>query len=189
MGIHSNQVRKVDVIRMNGFKLTLHQDHVEVMPSHLNKAWPKLAGRFQMLGVLKGFETGAQGTKMIVGLELGVIETMISGQRRRKGRFRKALGISLIIPVLVVASLIPMKSGAVERIPVKVSTRQSEPCSLDAIGRWLQGAGESEDIKIQGSSVIGGVTAGTLDCNGSRYSYTLGSEEPKRVLKLQKLDS
>lgn len=188
MGIHLNQVRKADVIRKNGFKMTQHLDYVEVVPSRWNKAWPKLASRFQSLGALKGFETGARGTKMTVGLELDVIEAMIAG-RRRKSRFPKALSFSLLVPVLVVASLIPMKKGEVERIPVKVSRSQTGPCSLDAIGRWLQDAGETEDIQIQGTSILGGVTVGTLVCKGSRYSYTLGSEEPKRVLKLQKLDS
>jgi hypothetical protein len=188
MGIHSNPARKAEVLRMNGFKMTQRLDHVEVVPSRWNKAWPKLASRFQSLGVLKGFDVGARGATMAVGLELDVIEAMISG-RQRKRRFPKVIGLGLLVPVLVFASLIPTKHGGDKRIPVKVSSAQSKSCSLDFVGRWLQGVDESEEIKILGTSMLGGVTAGTLECKGSRYSYTLGSEEPKRVLKLQKLDS
>lgn len=188
MGMHANQVRKSDIVRMAGYKLTKQLDHVDLVPSKWNKSWPKLARRFQSLGALKGFETGTQGATMKIALELDVIQNMISG-RGRKRRFPKALAIGLVVPLLVVASLIPIQKGDTERIALKVATRQTQPCSLEAIGRWLQGVGKSEEIEIRGTSVLGGVTAGTLECKGSRYSYTLGSEEPKRVLKLQKLDS
>ena len=188
MGIHSIQVRKVDVIRLAGYKMTQLYEHVELVPRRWNKAWPKLADRFQSLGALKSLETGVQGIKIFVSLDLAVVEAMITG-RRRPRRFPKVIAFGILVPVLILASLIPIKSGVVERIPEKVTTSSSQPCSLDAIGRWLQGTGETEDIKIQGTSVLGGVTVGTLDCKESRYSYTLGSEEPKRVIKLQKLDS
>lgn len=188
MGIHSKQVGKTGAIRVAGYKIFQHFDHVELMPSYWNKNWPKLASRFESLGALRGLETGAQGTKMIVDLDVRVIEGMISG-RRLKRRFPRLIGFGLLVPVLVFASLLPLKNGIPERRPDKAALSANQSCSLDAVGRWLRGLGESEDIKMLGTSVLGGVTAGTLECKGTRYSYTLGSEEPKRVMKLQKLDS
>lgn len=188
MGSHVIQVPNDKATRIHGYKMHQRMKHLEVVPSRWNKSWPKLANRFQTIGVLKGLEISTKGTVMIVALELDAVAALIAG-RRRKSNLRKVIGFSMLTPVLVIASFIPLKNGGVEQIPLKVATRPSEPCSLEALGRWLQGAGESEDIKIQGTSILGGVTVGTLDCKGSRYSYTLGSEEPKRVLKLQKLDS
>lgn len=188
MGIHSQQTEKAKGIRLAGYKINQQLDHVELIPSPWNKTWPKLASRFQSLGVLKGVLTQARGAKMIVALEPDAIVAMIS-KRHRKRQLPKIFAFGMLVPVLVLASLIPLKKGSTERIPAQVVKSVSQPCSLDIIGRWLQGAGESDYVKMLGTSVLGGVTAGTLECKGTRYSYTLGSEEPKRVLKLQKLDS
>jgi hypothetical protein len=126
--------------------------------------------------------------KLIVSEDLETVQRLLAG-RATKSKLSKVFLAGIGVPIVALLSFVPLGSGASVTHPEKVSKNVIEPCSAQSISGWIEGSGESGVIKALSTSVLGGVTVGTLDCNGSRYSYTLGSEEPKRVLKLQKLDS
>jgi hypothetical protein len=62
-------------------------------------------------------------------------------------------------------------------------------CSADTVALALQNESSKSHISVETAFEVGGVRAGTLMCEGSRYSYALELKESKRVLKLEKLDS
>jgi hypothetical protein len=125
---------------------------------------------------------------LIVSEDLETVQRLLAG-RASNSKLPKFALAGIGIPILAVLCVVPLGNVAKVSHPVKVSKKVIDTCSPDAISSWIEGAGESGYIKALSTSVLGGVTVGTLECKGSRYSYTLGSEEPKRVLKLQKLDS
>ena len=188
MGNHTKQLRKNNGQRFRGYRVVQQLDFAEVIPNWGNSTWPKVANRFQSLGVLLRIDVNSKRPSLQVSIDSDSVRAMLSG-RRRSRKAPKVAVLGLALPALLLLSAIQLGTKHPVQEKLIVVKTVINPCSPEIIGRWLQGAGESSEITPMGASVLGGVTVGTLKCNGSRYSYTLGSEEPKRVLKLQKLDS
>jgi hypothetical protein len=188
MGNHSQADMRIRGVRISGYLAVQYLDVLELNVSAGNNSWPKFANRLNGLGYLVGIETRMKRVKLIVSEDLETVRRLLDG-RARKLKLPNFVMAGIGVPILVVLGFMPLGHMAKAPQPVTVSQKVIEPCSAQAISSWIEGSGESGVIKALSTSVLGGVTVGTLDCNGSRYSYTLGSEEPKRVLKLQKLDS
>lgn len=175
-------------IRISGYRALQHLDALELVANRSNSSWPKFAKRLQVLGFLNGIETTGDRTSLFVSLDVETVQGILAGRARRK-KIPIWMGFGAAIPVFMVLAFVPLGSKAPVEHRSTVSKHVSNPCALAAISEWIQGAGEQVEIKALSTSLMGGIEVGTLECKGSRYSYTLGSEEPKRVLKLQKLDS
>ena len=188
MGNHLQTDTRDRGVRISGYLAVQLLDALELSVSVGNNSWPKFANRLQGLGLLIGIETRMKRVKLIVSEDLETVQRLLAG-RASKAKLPKFVMAGIGIPVLAVLGFMPLAHEANAPRPVTISQKVIEPCSAHAISSWIQGAGESDEIKVLSTSVLGGVTVGTIECKGSRYSYTLGSEEPKRVLKLQKLDS
>ena len=188
MGNHSKTEISNHGVRISGYLAVQHLEALELTVSAGNNSWPKFANRLQSLGFLIGIEIRMKRIKFFVSEDLETVQRLLAG-RTRKAKLPKFLLAGIGIPILAVFCAVPLGNISNVSQPMKVSKRVIEPCSPDAISSWIEGAGESGHISAISASVLGGVTVGTLECKGSRYSYTLGSEEPKRVLKLQKLNS
>jgi hypothetical protein len=67
--------------------------------------------------------------------------------------------------------------------------QKPSPCSPEIITVALESESTQSAISFEREFTIGGVAAGTVTCKDTRYSYALELKEPKRVLKLEKLDS
>lgn len=188
MGNHTKLFTKNNGQRVRGYRVIQQLDFAEVIPNWGNSTWLKVANRFQSLGVLLNIDVNSKRPSLQVSIDSDAVRAMLSG-RSRSRKAPKVAVLGLVLPALLLLSTIPLRTMHPTQKEIVVVKSVINPCSPETIGRWLQGAGESSAITPMGASVLGGVTVGTLKCNGSRYSYTLGSEEPKRVLKLQKLDS
>ena len=188
MGNHAQAKFGNRAVRLSGYQAVQHFETLELTVSAGNNSWPKFASRLQGLGLLIGIETRMKRVKLIVSEDLETVQRLLAG-RASKAKLPKFVMAGVGVPVVAVLGFMPLAHEANAPRPVTISQKVIEPCSAQAISSWIQGAGESDEIKVLSTSVLGGVTVGTIECKGSRYSYTLGSEEPKRVLKLQKLDS
>ncbi len=188
MGNHSRSKVEERSIRISGYRAIQHLESLELVANRFNSSWPKLANRLQSLGFLRGIQVLSNRTSLFVSLDVETVQGIIAGRARRK-KVPKWIGFGAAIPVLAALAFVPLGSSAPIQHHANAHKHDLDPCALDSISEWIQGAGESAEIKSLSASLLGGITVGTLECNGSRYSYTLGSEEPKRVLKLQKLDA
>lgn len=188
MGNHAKNQTKPDRTRLKGYRVIQQLEGLELVPNPWNGSWLKFASRLQSLGALEHVDASSRTPKLFVSVDASVIKSMLSGRRIAR-RFPKVAAFGLTLPVLLVLGVMPLGSKPSVQSDVVTSKIKINSCSPETIGKWLQGSGESQEIMPLGTSVLGGVTVGTLECKGSRYSYTLGSEEPKRVLKLQKLNS
>ena len=188
MGNHSKTENSNRGVRISGYLAVQHLEALELTVSAGNNSWPKFANRLQSLGCLIGIEIRMKRIKFFVSEDLETVQRLLAG-RASKAKLPKFVMAGVGVPVVAVLGFMPLAHEANAPRPVTISQKVIEPCSAHAISSWIQGAGESDEIKVLSTSVLGGVTVGTIECKGSRYSYTLGSEEPKRVLKLQKLNS
>lgn len=188
MGNHAKNQTKPDRTRLKGYRVIQQLEGLELVPNPWNGSWLKFASRLQSLGALEYVDASSRTPKLYVSLDADVVKSMLSGRRIAR-RLPRVAAYGLILPVLLVLGVMPLGPKPSVQNDVVIPKTKINPCSPEVISQWLQGAGESQEITPLGTSVLGGVTVGTLECKGSRYSYTLGSEEPKRVLKLQKLNS
>lgn len=62
-------------------------------------------------------------------------------------------------------------------------------CAVAKIKGWLEAEVSNPVLILVHEVQVGGVRAGTLTCNGIAYSYAIELSEPRRLLKLEKLDS
>lgn len=190
MGMHSQSIIANRGVRVAGFSAVQHADLLELFVDRGNNSWPKFAKRLQGLGYLLAVETRMTRVKLLLSVDLETVQRMLSG-RKGKTKMPRYVLFAFAVPITVLLAFLPLGNSAKIATPVQVVKTEIRPCSQVAITNWIEGEGEgeSEVLKVLTTAVLGGVTVGTLECKGSRYSYTLGSEEPKRVLKLQKLDS
>lgn len=170
-----------------GFRVTEVQGLTELRTTIFSKSWPRIAQKFHDFGVLQELKSRGRNTTFVLGADKEQVVRILSGRSKKpKGRNRVAIWSS--IAAVVIASLFPLGNQAKGLSPVQQVKQISQTCSATEVSQWLRGDLESNRITISNTSVIGGVTSGTLVCETARYSYTLGSEEPKRVLKLQRLN-
>lgn len=187
MGLHiqSNALRKP--LRLGGFRVVVLEEYIEVYGGPFCVPWPILARKLDGQGWLVRVLKANGKVSLQVSCSSDDLRALILG-RRKRSRFPKPISIASVITVLTVAAMIPIGANRVDRRPSSLKNVAS-PCTSEGITSWLQESQSLAEARVLEASEIGGVTAGTLECKGSRYSYTLRSEEPKRVLKLLKLDS
>lgn len=187
MGIHTNEIKGTKPVRFAGLRLFESDEFIGISFDHLGTPWPILARKLEGHGVLAGIEFQGGKITLRTSAQMPFLRALVQGHGK-KPRLPKFLLAATAIPVVVIASMVPLgveseKTTVVEKIsPVN-------PCNVSQLTNWLEGKGDGAHISPLETSVLGGVTVGILECSGSRYSYTLGSGDTKRVLKLQKLDS
>jgi hypothetical protein len=188
MGNHSKSITVNAFARVAGYRVLQHVDGLELIANRKNNSWPKFANRLRSLGFLSGIQTQSKQTRLFVSVDFETIQGLLASHAR-KSRVSRSVIAGVAVPVAAILCFVPLGGKSVVQKPPKSLHKTAEPCSLEVIRKWIEGSDESNEIKALSTSVLGGVTVGTLECEDGRYSYTLGSEEPKRVLKLQKLDS
>jgi hypothetical protein len=187
MGIHVGRCTKNKSIQMHGLKLEELNAFIRVTFGTLAQAWPVLARRLDNQGFLDGIEISKRKVFLRTQADFSLIRALQSGHGKKSKlpTFVLATASLMLIGFL---SLIPLGSGSEGRV-VKNKTTPINHCDYKNLSKWLEGVSENPEALAKEATILGGVTVGIIECKGSRYSYTLGSEKPKRVLKLQKLDS
>lgn len=187
MGIHANEIKGSNPLRFAGLRLFESDEFIGICFGHLGMSWPILARKLEGYGVLDGIEFQAGEITLRTSAQMPFLKALVQGHGKKSG-LPKFILAATAIPVIVTASMVPL---GVESEQTKVVEKISpvNPCGDSQLTNWLEGNGDADYIIPIETSVLGGVTVGILECSGSRYSYTLGSGDTKRVLKLQKLDS
>ena len=187
MGIHTNEIKQTKPVRFAGLRLFESDEFIGISFGDLGTPWPILARKLAGHGVLAGIEFQAGKITLRTSAQMPFLRALVQGHGK-KSRVPKFLLAATAIPVVVSASMVPLGVKSEQTIAVeKISP--VNPCDVSQLTKWLEGKGDGAHISPIETSVLGGVTVGILECSGSRYSYTLGSGDTKRVLKLQKLDS
>lgn len=187
MGNHVATFSNRTWTRFRTFRLMPNESRTKLRVGAIGVAWPVVAKRLEIQGHLGALEH--DGNYVLMSSKLNESDLKANLQRHRK--VKPARKIWIIIPSLMliaIISCIPLgeEKHAIEAHP---AIQIREDCDTSLIGSWLLGEGDFSYLKLGKSSSLGGVVVGTLECKGERYSYTLGSRDPKRVLNLRKLDS
>lgn len=111
--------------------------------------------------------------------------TLLIGRRRVPAARRIWLvtGALALVSSLALMSLVSGSQAQAVRPKPKLAL-----CSSQSIALALGGESLVAHIAVEKELAIGGVRAGTLTCNGTRYSYALELKEQGRLLKLERLD-
>ena len=188
MGNHSKHFTKNMGQKIQGYRIIQHSDFVEIIPNRWNQSWTRLAHRLQTLGVLLSLRESPHKPTLLVSIDGDEVLAILSG-RRIKRRIPNVAAFGLALPALLMLGTIPLGSKPMVTSAVVPARSEVNKCAPETITKWLEGSGESLNVTPLSTSFLGGVTVGTLECQGSRYSYTLRSEDPKRVLRLQRLNT
>ena len=188
MGNRVAQPKNTQRINFRGLTLEVGLEGTSLWSGLRGLPWPVVARRLDLMGQLRALNYARGRVVMVSNCEA---DHVVSSFGRHRTRAKSKTGkrwLLIIIPVLIVLSMVPLGSRPKSITPTpKVVVNQ---CSVTAIENWLAGKfPSSSKVKILESAVLGGVTSGLLECDQVRYSYALGSKEPKRVLNLRKLDS
>lgn len=187
MGTRASHFEGTTKLKARGFRAKQSKGLVEIRSTLTGIAWPVLAKRLEIQGAFK--EVRFQNGKVFLSAEEnGLHLSSLHRRHARNSKVKPFILAGLAIPILVVLTTTPLGSK-VDQSEISHQEAERNPCEDAQLRKWLTTGNEEADIKSLETSLLGGVISGTLECLESRYSYTLGSDEPKRVLKLQKLDS
>jgi hypothetical protein len=114
---------------------------------------------------------------------LALLEPRSSRGKRHNLKF---VAVTSGLGLVFAAVLVPLPTP--EAKP-RLELKESNPCSLAEIKKAISGATEDSKIEFLGAETFGGVTSGSLLCEGLKYSYALESKGLERVLKVRRLDS
>ena len=114
---------------------------------------------------------------------LGILRSRaIRGAFSVKGLLSIAAGLAILLAAVFIP--IPVHNAATVSVP-----KVLDECSPAKLRQAIEGVSRPSKVEFIDSNAFGGVTAGILRCQGSRYSYTLESKGDERVLKVQKLNT
>lgn len=153
----------------------------------LGLGWPALAKKLDNQGVLAGIELKSGRVSLTTSADLPLLRALVQGHGRKSKFVPIVSGLALFV-VIGATSFLTLVGNVKQGKIVKPDTVVN-PCDYSMLRKWLTGTAENNHVQLKQSSILGGISSGVIECEGTRYSYTLGSEEPKRVLKLQELDS
>ena len=187
MGNHSASTSKGTWTHCAGYLINAGDQFTVLRTRQLTQSWPVIAKKLDDQGRLENLRFSEGQVTLATRLSSHTLENLLKGHAKPKAT-KKALAIALMVAALGVFASIPLGQSQVTLKP-KPIVKASDPCRISMLQDWLLGTKSIEEPRLGKTSVLGGVTVGTIECNGSRYSYTLGSKEPKRVLNLKKLNS
>jgi hypothetical protein len=187
MGIRAYETNASKPISFGNFRLFTDMGETTIRLKSKAVAWPVTASKLDKVGLLKSIQFSGNEVQLSSAADEDQVKRLLTGHRKsRKLRLRYLL--VPVIPAVVTASLVPL--GPAQNVATEHLSLAKQECSDELITKWLEGNDQkASHLNLISTTVLGGVTSGTLQCKDSRYSYTLGSKEPKRVLNLKRLDS
>lgn len=166
-----------------GVRLTTFDDHTEISFGGLAGGWLKSLKRLEALGYEASVSLTGRTAKIRTNASITTIQEVLKRYRSKRSLL---VWLLLPMPVLGLLGFIPTHH-VTKKAPIKI-VPVLDLCSKQSLESWLISGSGDTPAKLLESSSMGGVTAGLIECNGERYSYTLELKEPKRVLKLERLD-
>lgn len=187
MGTRAKIKFKTKAIRFRGVTFEDFDSSCLIKVGLNSKSWPQIAMKLDVAGLSPEISQGKTQTFIRVNALADVCRDIIAGHKM--GRKTKPIWFLIgAIPIVVIAGTI-LLGHKVSPATTKITHEIDSSCSEEMIIGWLEGRTNSGEVKLLETSVLGGITAGSIQCKDSRYKYTLGSKEPKRVLNLELLDS
>ena len=187
MAKHSAIKQKTRNLRVGKFRLQDSPNGVVIRPGLGAISWPIALKKLQSAGVRVEVLMHSRLPKLLAEADLDTVFRVLERRVPRKRRVLVPV-TSLSLALLVTVSYVQLPKLNTEKVPEE-SAKVLDSCSLTQIEKWLQNQSEKMGIEIIFERTVGGVVAGELNCNGSKYKYTLDGNTTKRVLKLEKLDS
>lgn len=177
---------KLQRLRTNrlGVHLTSFGDHAEITFGFLAGGWLKSVKRLEALGYEAAVSLTGRTAKVKTNATIKTIQEVLKGYRSKK-----MLLVWFLAPISALGLLAFKPVYHVTKKATHKAVQVIDFCSTQSLESWLISGSGDTTAELLESSSMGGVTAGLLECNGKRYSYTLELKEPKRVLKLERLDS
>ncbi len=188
MGSHIKGRNKQQAVRIGRTKWIESHEGFSFRVPQTSTAWPHLLKRFEIAGFKANVDVKKRATTISVSASESQLRAILGGHARQN-RVSKVWVVIPLVLILGVLASIPLVPATSKTPPAKPEGPTTDQCAESNIIQWLQGKSTSSAIQPLEISLLGGITAGTVQCKGSRYRYTLGSKEPKRVLNLIRLDT
>ena len=187
MAEHLRQKVQIPQIRILGIRLSETHRGTLITFSTFQPVWTKLSQRLSDFGFEVIPELVGKRVRLVTNATPNQIRGFLEGHTDKKSSSTRAL-LFAIPSLIILAGCVTMVSPTAE---TKAETRALpiERCTLTRLTKWLEANEKVAGIEITDELGLGGVISGTLTCDEARYSYTLELSEPKRVIKLLKLDS
>lgn len=183
----ANHQLSMNTIRLALFgpKIRFTNHETEISFGGFTTGWLKFVKRLNVLGFSTVVSMNGGYAKVITNAGVETVK-VLARICRSKTPF---LFLALIMVPLVALAVFHPEIKPVKKVSKKMEVIAVDHCATKLISEWLEtGVGDSSATLLESNS-IGGVTSGLVECEGKRYSYTLELSEPKRVLKLDRLDS
>lgn len=173
------------VRRLHGVRVESRADGCVLGFRMLSKGWPTIAKRLVSRGFLVVPKIVGTRIRLNTNAPFDEAVTLLIGRRRVPAARRIWLvtGALALVSSLALMSLVSGSQAQAVRPKPKLAL-----CSSQSIALALGGESLVAHIAVEKELAIGGVRAGTLTCNGTRYSYALELKEQGRLLKLERLD-
>ncbi len=177
---------KSKVQRFRWVKIHSHTDGCVLGFGYFSKGWPVIAKRLTSLGFTVNPKVAGTRVQLHTNASVHEARSVVVG-RRRASRPKIVWIGSLALTMTSGLVLAALASGS--QVHAVRPSLKLDHCSAETVALALQNESPKSHISVETALEVGGVRAGTLTCEGSRYSYALELNESKRVLKLEKLDS
>ena len=173
------------VRRLHGVRVESRADGCVLGFRMLSKGWPTIAKRLVSRGFLVVPKIVGTRIRLNTNAPFDEAVSLLIGRRRVPATRRIWLvsGALALVSSLALMSLVSGPQAQAVRPKPKLAL-----CSSQSIASALGGESSVAHIAVEKELAIGGVRAGTLTCNGTRYSYALELKEQGRLLKLERLD-
>lgn len=176
-----------EVTRYRGIRVERTHLGAELCFRLVPGSWLTIAKRLTACGHTATATYLGSGIYLSTSASLEEVMTFLRGRKVRRSVSRKWLflpGVA-VVPMLLLMNLSVKPEATLMREPAT----EAILCNVDKIKGWLEAEASNPALILIHEVQVGGVKAGTLTCNSIAYSYSIELSEPRRVLKLEKLDS
>lgn len=188
MGNHAAVKIKSRWIKSSGVQVNFENSRIRVGNRNLATTWPVIAKRLEVQGDLGAVNLTESEVSLDAKFDSVELRNWLQGHRKTSTFPKRWLLMWASLVLVGVLACMPLGE---RKVILKSSNHANtiDTCSTSELENWLLGKQTLDTPTLGKSTSIGGIVVGTMECKGSRYSYTLGLKEPKRVLNLKKLNS
>jgi hypothetical protein len=186
MGVHEQKRESKTVWTRQGLVVTSTDELLEIKFAPHFKSWPKLVRRLEIQGSSCEVKLVGKTLSVITTAELQHIQTLLGNRRLIK---KPKLRLFLVAPVLVLLgafslSLRPQNYST----QLKAESITNDECGIEYLSNAIISDSPNPNLLERTSSSLGGIESGTFFCAEAKFGYTLELKEPKRLIRMLKLD-
>jgi hypothetical protein len=186
MGVHEQKRESKTVWTRQGLVVTSTDELLEIKFAPHFKSWPKLVRRLEIQGSSCEVKLVGKTLSVITTAELQHIQTLLGNRRLIK---KPKLRFILLAPGLVVLGALSFALQPQNySTQLRVESIPNDECGIEYLSKAIISDSPNPNLLEKTSSNLGGIESGTFFCAEAKFGYTLELKEPKRLIRMLKLD-